>query len=153
MVKKGDLHRKYAVHGDGVESLRIGFGELGMLPSRQEAALAIARDVAQANGAAAFRWYKPPATDELCCYWDDAAVNQMWISTSEVHVAAWTSRPDRPLTWQTEDRAYVGWLLPGAEARSGGGSVKALVAEVVCPSSFVLHPQGTECPMCDIVHD
>jgi len=144
--------RGYDVYGDDLDSIRSGFDELGMPTGRQTEAFAIVQQVLVANGASVLHWYKPPRTDELACYWDDSPVNMLWVTASEVHVAAGTPRPARALNWEKQDGAYVGWLLPGAEAGSGGGTKKTEVAEVPCPVSFILHPLGTECPHCEIVH-
>lgn len=48
----------------------------------------------------------------------------LWVTSAEVHVVSDEDRvalPDRPLTWQKENGAYVGWLLPGAVAGTGKG--------------------------------
>lgn len=153
MAGKSDRHTGYEVHGEGIESLREGFARLAMPANRHREALTIVREVSDANGASTLRWYMPPVTPEICGYWDDSEVNQLWITSAEVHIAATTARPKLPLTWSKQDGDYVGWLLPGAESGSGGGPQKAKVAETRCPTSFLLHPTGTACPDCDVVHD
>ena len=153
MASKGDRHIGYAVNGNGVGSLPDGFARLAMPAHRHREALAIVREVIKANGASVFRWYMPPATPEICCYWDDADINQLWITSSEVHVAEGTPRPDSRVTWRKQGGAYVGWLLPGAESGSGGGAPRAKVAETRCPDTFIFHPSGSPCPNCDVVHN
>jgi len=82
--------RSYDVFGADVESLREGFAHIHMPPERWDAAVGIVREVLVANDVSQFYWYKPPRTAQLCGYWDDAEVNMIWISPSEVHIQAQT---------------------------------------------------------------
>lgn len=74
------------------------------------------------------------------------------IAENEVHIAKVTPRPSRTLTWNKQVGEYVGWLLPGAESGSGGGSKHTTTPKVLCPDSFLWHPAGTMCEHCEIVH-
>lgn len=153
---KGDANKRYRVHGDGVESLWTGFEEIGMPEHRRSAALAMVREVVDANNVREFRWYKTEGKDELCCYWDDLALNVLWISANNVHFKADESlvrRSPRTTDWVEHDGSAVGWLLPGGERGAGGGRQRPKVAEVRCPETYMLHPAGTVCPDCDIEHD
>ena len=152
MSDKGDYHRTYEIHGDGLESIWRGFAELGMPQGRQAEAFAIVSEVVEANRAAGFRWYKTPGTNELACYWDGATVNMLWITAGEAHIAADTARPERALTWSKQDGAYVGWLLPGADGGTGGGPKKVEVAKVLCPVTYLWQPAGQPCLECEVVH-
>jgi hypothetical protein len=66
-VGKGDQHRRYAIHGDGIDSIRAGFDEIAMPSERRNEAVKIISEVLDANDVQEFRWYKTPGTDELCC--------------------------------------------------------------------------------------
>src|SRR5262245_20154657 len=111
---KGDTNLGYDVHGVGHESIAAGFRGLARPERRIPEAFKIVEEVLVANGVVDFRWYKPRATDELCCYWDDHDTNVLWITASAVFVVndvARVARPTRPTTWQKEAGTYVGWLL------------------------------------------
>jgi len=154
---KGDLNERYKVHGNDLDSLRQGFREIGMPENRYREALAIVREITEANDVREFRWYKTEGKDELCCYWDKQTVNVLWITPSNVHMRAETSlvqRPQRATTWRGErdEPDEVGWLLPGADRGPGGGPQRPKAAEVLCPETFVWQPAGTVCPVCDVVH-
>lgn len=153
MTGKGERHKSYALHGDGLESIHAGFDDIGMPGERRGEAMKIISEVLDANGVQDFRWYKPPATDELACYWDSAAINMLWVTAGEVHVDVTTSRPPRPLTWQKQDGKYVGWLLPGAVPGAGGAAKQPTTPTVLCPETFIHNPAGTICPTCDIIHE
>lgn len=156
MPGKRTQNWSYAVHGEGISSLTPGFDEIGMPAHRRTAAVEIIREVLTANGASDFYWYKPPATEELCCYWDDATRNLMWINAGELHVISEPSivaLPARPVTYRKQDGDLVGWLLPGAEAGAGGGPRKPTVPTVLCPDQFIEVPAAAECPYCEIRHD
>lgn len=156
MVGKGDANQSYRVHGDDVDSLWTGFDEIAMPEHRRDEALAIVREVVEVNDAQDFRWYKTEGKDELCCYWDDLAVNVLWITANNVHIKADVSlvrRPLRTTDWSEHDGSGVGWLLPGADRGTGGGRQRPKVVEVRCPVTYLLHPAGTVCPDCDITHD
>lgn len=152
MSGKGDKYLDYEVHGEGIDSIRSGFDELGMPPERRDEAFQIVREVLSANQVQTFRWYKTPGTNELACYWDDAPVNMLWVTVGEVHIDVSTPRPARSITWQKQGGQYVGWLLPGADAGTGGGTKKTEVATVLCPETFIRNPVGTVCPTCEVVH-
>lgn len=152
MTPKGNKYLDYEIHGEGLDSIRAGFGELGMPLERRDVALRIIREVLDANGVQVFRWYKTPGTNELCCYWDDADVNMLWVTPGDVHIEASTPRPARPPNWQKQDGKYIGWLLPGANAGTGGGQWHVEVATVLCPETFLYIPAGSECPNCEFIH-
>jgi hypothetical protein len=153
---KGDANKRYRVHGDGVDSLRAGFHEIGMPENRRGEARAIVREVVEANDVREFRWYKTEGKDELCCYWDDHAANVLWITPNNVHIKADTSlvrRPQRTATWREDrDGGGVGWLLPGADRGAGGGRLRPKAADVRCPVTYIWQPAGTVCSSCDVVH-
>jgi hypothetical protein len=149
---KGDAYRRYPIHGNTVESLTEGFDALCMPESRRSQAMQIVREVLKANGVSVFRWYKTERTNELACYWDDADVNKLWITPTEVHVECRTPRPERALTWDKEGGKYVGWLLPGAERGTGGGARTVEMPTVLCPETFLRQPAGSICPTCEVSH-
>ena len=151
---KDDTYRSYEVHGDSVESLRNGFEAIGMPAHRQAEAQAIVREVLQANQVVNFRWYVPPATREVCCYWDTQKKNVLWVNAATVSILAEEEidRPTRALTWSKQDGLIVGWLLPGAESGRGGGPRQSPIAEVTCPVTFIRQPAGRPCPDCEVVH-
>jgi hypothetical protein len=149
---KGEHHKTYAIHGDGIDSIRAGFDKLAMSAERRNEAIKIIREVLDANHVRVFRWYKTPGTNELSCYWDDADVNMLWVTPGDVHIEASTSRPARSPNWQKQNGKYIGWLLPGANAGTGGGVKEAEVATVLCPETFLHIPVGSVCPTCEIVH-
>ncbi len=149
-------NQKYKVHGEGVSSLVQGFDEIGMPEYRRSAALVLLGEVLAANDVTDFYWYMPPATEELCCYWDAAEQNQLWINAGELHVMKdekAVRRPARPLTYSKQDGDYVGWLLPGGQGGTGGGPQKPKIASVLCPKTFLYVPAGVPCDECDIVHE
>jgi hypothetical protein len=154
VAAKGDKHRSYRIHGDGIDSLVVGFNEINMPDSRRAEALTIVREVLEANHAGLLRWYKTEHTDELACYWDDSEVNTLWINPGELHVARGTPLPERNLTWQNGDGTYLGWLLPEGVTGggSGGGDRRHQVKYVVCPRSFQQVPAESLCPDCEVVH-
>jgi len=152
MPPKGATHREYDVHGDDVESLRAGFAQIQMPTERWNAALEIVREVLVANDVAQFCWYKPPTTAQLCGYWDEAEVNMIWISPSEVHINALTPRPQRAPNLHRADGAEVGWLLPGATPGSGGGAHKSKTSAPLCPVWNIEVPVGSECMFCGVEH-
>lgn len=117
MTGKGDAYKAYEVHGDSVETIRHGFEAIGMPTHRQAEAQAIVRDVLGANDVTDFRWYLPPTTPEVCCYWDGQEKNVLWVNSASVSILADDdiAQPARPLTWSKQEGAIVGWLLPAAE--------------------------------------
>lgn len=152
MASKGDIHRQYQVHGDGVETLHRGLSAIGMPEMRRRAALSWVNEVAAVNGAQVFRWYKTDGKDELCCWWDELAFNAMWVWTNHVHVKTGAvTLPDRPTDWVGDD-GNVGWLLPGALAGNGGSPRESHVPTTICPVEFITQPVGSECPYCEVVH-
>lgn len=152
MSPKKDAYLEYDVHGEGVTSLRDGFAQIQMPPERWDEAIEIVTEVLNANGVSQFYWYKPPATNELCGYWDDADVNMIWVSPSDVHVHARTPRPPRATTMQRDEGNLIGWLLPGANSGAGGGPRRAKASKVTCPDTNLDIPAGSECPYCGIEH-
>lgn len=51
------------------------------------------------------------------CDWGDQPTNVLWVTSGEVRTPAdrrRVTRPARPVNWEKENGAYVGWLLPGA---------------------------------------
>lgn len=155
LMRKGDTNLRYEVHGVGLDSIRDGFRELTMPDHRRGEAFRIVAEILDVNNVVDFRWYKPPGTDELSCYWDGLEANALWITASDVHVVndiGRVVRPARPTTWQKKGGAYVGWLLPGAEPGAGGGKRKGDVARVMCPVSFIYVPAGSICSDCEVVH-
>ncbi len=56
MAAKGNAHKRYKVHGDGMETLPRGLDELGMPANRRFHALMIVREVTDANNVVDFRW-------------------------------------------------------------------------------------------------
>lgn len=156
MPGKRDQNRNYKVHGTGVSSLYAGFDEIGMPPYRRSTAISFVTEVLEANGARDFYWYVPPSTPEICCYWDDAEQNQLWINPGQLHISSdetRTKRPARPLTFSKQDGQYVGWFLPGGQSGTGGGPAPTQVATVVCPVTFLHVPAGVPCSDCEIIHD
>jgi hypothetical protein len=152
MPPKGDAHRSYLVHGDGLDSISTGLIAIRMPEHRRHVALALTREVARVNHARHFRWYKTPGKDELCCWWDEHEANVLWVWQGNVHVKPGAvTAPTRPTDWIGHD-GHVGWLLPGAQRGSGGGPRRAEPGQVVCPVTFIAHPVGTECPDCEVVH-
>jgi hypothetical protein len=149
-VGKRGKNLTYEVHGDGVASLERGFDELRMPANRRREAIAIVGEVLAANDGGDFAWYKA-RKDELCCYWGDPDRNLLWITAGAVHMLPTLPRPDRPLTYSKED-GNVGWLLPGAEKGTGGGSKQREVATVLCPESGIRQPAGQLCAECEIIH-
>jgi len=117
-LSKADRYLAYGCHGEGLGSLSVGFDYIKMPDERREEALNIISDVMRANDAHEFRWYKTDRMRELSCYWDEAEINMMWIGPGQVHIAASTPRPSRPVTWINAGGTAVGWLLPGAVTRS-----------------------------------
>lgn len=154
MVGKRAGNERYDIHGSDVESLRQGFTELGVPEHRRATALELVREVLEANGARDFYWYKPPATAELCGYWDDADQNLVWVTTAAVAVinGPIIALPPRPLTYKKAEGDYVGWVLPGADPGTGGGRRSPEVPTVRCPQTFLRQPVGSLCPECDVVH-
>lgn len=155
MAGKRESIQQYEMHGHEVASLGRGFDELGMPTYRRATAIEIVHEVLEANKASDFYWYKPPATDELCCYWDDAELNLMWINSGELHVRndpASVVMPPRPITYTRTDNELVGWLLPGGEAGTGGNSGKPKARSVLCPVTFIRRPVGELCPDCEVEH-
>lgn len=154
MTPKGTANEAYEVHGNSVEVIRQGLEAIGMPAHRQAAAQAIVREVLEANQAVDFRWYVPPGTPEVCCYWDGHEANVLWITSATVYVPVdkGIGRPARALTWRKQGGTHVGWLLPGAEAGRGGGPRQSPVAEVTCPVTFLRQPAGQPCPECEVVH-
>jgi hypothetical protein len=150
---KGDAYTCYSVHGDSIDSLAEGFIALGMPASRRSAASQIVREVLKVNNVTVFRWYKTEGTNELSCYWDDAKVNMLWVTSTDVHIERDTRRPERAHDWDKQDGKYIGWLLPGAERGTGGGRRASEVATVLCPESFIRQPLGSTCPTCDAIHE
>lgn len=49
MNGKGHVNKRYRVHGDGVDSLWTGFDKIAMPEHRRGEALAIVREVVEAN--------------------------------------------------------------------------------------------------------
>ncbi len=154
MTPKGDAYRSYEVHGDSVETIRQGFEAIGMLGHRQAEAEANVREVVTANEVVDFRWYLPPGTPEVCCYWDEQEKNVLWVNSATVSILAEEEivRPARSLTWSKQRGAIVGWLLPGAESGRGGGPRQSPVADVACPVTFIRQPAGQPCPECEVIH-
>ncbi len=152
MRGKGSTYRNYPIHGDSLASIREGFAELAMPRERWDEAYKLLSEVLETNQVSVFRWYKTAGTNELSCYWDDASVNMVWVTAGDVHIAADTPRPSRPTTWQKAGGSYVGWLLPGAHAGTGGGLREPEIAGVLCPETFVRNPLGTLCPTCEVIH-
>lgn len=154
MPGKGDTYRSYEVHGDSVDGLRDGLLAIGMPTHRHVEALAIVAEVVQANDVVDFRWYIPPVTQEVCCYWDAHERNVLWINQATVSIRAdgGIARPTRALTWNKQEGQIIGWLLPGAESGRGGGRRQSPIAEVRCPVTSIRQPAGRVCPECDVVH-
>jgi hypothetical protein len=150
---KGEHHRTYALHGDGIDSIHAGFDELAMPFERRNEAVEIISEVLAANHAQVFRWYKPPGTNELSCYWDDADVNMLWVTPAAVHIDASTPRPARAPTLTKQDGKYIGWLLPGAIVGTGGAVKNPVTAQALCPETFIRQPAGSICPACEISHE
>lgn len=153
-MASGDRYLSHDVHGSGVGTLPEGFAHLAMAPARQRAAQQIVSELLELNNAKRFVWYIPPATPEVCSYWDDAPTNLLWITNVGLHVKrGGPVKPlSRPITYQKQDGDYIGWLLPGAEAGLGGGTRQAEVSTVLCPVTSLRQPAGSICPDCDVVH-
>lgn len=154
MPPKGAVNETYEVHGNSIETIRRGFEAIAMPGHRHAEAGMIVHEVLEANKVVDFRWYVPPGTPEVCCYWDDQETNVLWITSANVAIPAdkGIARPRRALTWSKLDGAIVGWLLPGSESGRGGGLRKAEVPEVTCPVTFIRQPAGQPCPECEVVH-
>jgi hypothetical protein len=145
----------YAVHGEDVASLVRGFNEIGMPEQRMAAALEIVREVTAVNAVSDFYWYCTPSTSEICCYWNDAEQNQMWINTTGVVLredGSLAKLPERARDYFLRADRLAGWLLPGAEMGSGGGPPKRDIPPVNCPVTFFPMPAGSLCPDCEVVH-
>ena len=152
MAPKADKHLQYAVHGDGLGSLRGGLIAIRMPEMRRAAAIEIVRHVTESNNARAFRWYKTDGKDELCCWWDNHESNVMWIWQNHVHLKTEAvSLPPRPTTWVGED-GHVGWLLPGGLSGTGGHIRESRPPTTICPVTFIQQPAGSECPNCEVPH-
>ena len=155
MAGKRSKNQSYDVHGEGVASLVRGFNEIGMPEHRRVVALEIVREVLAVNAAADFYWYCTHSDSEICCYWDDADQNQMWINTTGVLLLddeSLAKRPERTRTYFMGEGRLSGWLLPGAEMGSGGGTQTREIPTVTCPETFLLLPVGSICPDCEVVH-
>lgn len=154
MVASGDRYQIYDVHGRGVDTVPTGCAALAMSDTRQRAVVEIVSELLVLNDAERFVWYLPPATPELSCYWGGAATNLLWITTGAVHIKrnGPVIQRLRPFNYQKADGDHVGWLLPGAEAGTGGGPKRREVATVLCPASSLQQPAGQLCPDCEIVH-
>lgn len=154
VAPRADRYLNYKIHGEGISSLPAGLSHLVMVTARQQAAQSLAAEVLACNDGDDFVWYKTKSTPELACYWDGAPTNLLWITNSEVHVKA--DGPvvllNRPTTWSKQEGEYVGWLLPGAEAGSGGGPKRTELPEVLCPATSLRQRAGIICPDCEIVH-
>lgn len=147
----GDRHEFEGDFGN----LRQGFESIDMPRERWTTALEIVEEVLEANAAVDFRWYKPRRTGELACTWAGVDQNALWIGPNNVHVApAITSLvlPARPRSYSKEN-GVVGWLLPGGTSGTGGGPRRHPQTKwIACPVSHELHPAGSECPDCMVVH-
>lgn len=154
MAARGDRYLTYEMHGSGVDSLPAGLAHLAMTTTRQRAAQDLVAEILALNGGDQFVWYIPPATPELSCYWGGAPTNLLWITNVGVHIK--TDGPvvplPRPTTYEKQGGDYVGWLLPGAEAGTGGGPKRPEVAWVLCPATSLRQPVGQVCSDCEIVH-
>lgn len=125
------------------------------MPAHRHAeAQSILREVIDANNVVKFRWYKPPSTPEVCCYWDDHETNVLWVHAGSISFPAdkEIARPARAPTLSKDGGSILGWSLPGSESGRGGGRHKPTVAEVQCPVAFLLQPAGQSCPECEVVH-
>jgi hypothetical protein len=151
VAEKWERYRSREKHGEGLRSLTNAFAELNMPVHRRPAALEIVSEVLAANSAQDFYWYVPRVTREVCCYWDGAKRNLLWISPTAVWGRPALSRPERALTYSKEDGG-VGWLLPGAESGTGSGRPKKAVSSVLCPETGIRRPAGSTCPDCEVVH-
>jgi hypothetical protein len=141
---KRSKNQSYDVHGEGAASLVRGFDEVGMLEHRRAAALDIVREVVAVNAATDFYWYCTPSDSEICCYWDDADQNQMWINPTGVVLRedeSLAKLPERPRDYFLGADRLAGWLLPGAEMGSGGGPQRREIPTV-----------GSICPDCEVMH-
>lgn len=152
MEPKANKNIDYEFHGNDVDSMRVGFEQIGMPNFRWEEAGVIVKEVLEANAVRSFYWYKVANTDELACYWNDATKNLLWVQRHEVHVLKEVVLPARPIDYVKSDGELVGWLLPGGSTGTGGGPVKAGVAEVLCPATFLWIPKGVECEHCGVIH-
>jgi hypothetical protein len=154
MAGSGDRYLSYDVHGSGVESLAEGLANLAMAPARQRAAKEIVGELLTLNSAERFVWYLPPATPEVCAYWNDAPTNLLWITNVGVHLKrdGPVTPLARPITYEKQDGDYIGWLLPGAEAGTGGGARPSEITTVLCPVTSLRQPAGSLCPDCEIIH-
>lgn len=155
MAPKGDKHLGYPVHGTGLASIREGFVAINMPEHRRDDAYKLVGEVLAANHATTLRWYLVDSTQELCCWWDDHERNVMWVRSHEVHIDAdetLVTRPPRSTTYHRSDGDYVGWLLPGGEMGTGGGSPTSQTAFVLCRREHMQVPAGSVCPWCEVVH-
>jgi len=121
MEPKSNKNTDYSFHGNDVDSMKVGFEQIGMPHHRWDEAISIVNEVREANGVRSFRWYKVENTDELACYWDDATKNLLWVQRHEVHVLKEVSLPARPVDYTRDDGELIGWLLPGGSTGTGGG--------------------------------
>jgi hypothetical protein len=152
MAPKGDRHQSYDVHGEGLDTLPEGLSAIGMPELRRAEALRLVRQVATANNARVFRWYKTAGKDELCCWWDELEFNVTWVWPNRVNIKTGAvTLPDRPIDWVGAD-GNVGWLLPGAVAGTGGGPRHTSTPTTICPATYIAQPVGSECPDCEVVH-
>jgi hypothetical protein len=152
---KRSRNQDYEVHGEDVASLLRGFSEIGMPEHRRALALEIVRDVLAVNAAVDFYWYCTLSDSEICCYWDDASQNQMWINATGVLLLddeSLAKRPERTRTYFMRGSMYSGWLLPGAEMGSGSGTRTREIPTVNCPETFLPLPAGSICPHCEVKH-
>ena len=108
---KGDANRRYAVHGDGLASIRDGFNELAMPEHRRAEAFSIVSEVLAANRVVDFRWYRTEVTNELACYWDDQPTNVLWVTP-------------RPVNWGGGGRSVRGLATPWGRAWHGRRSTR-----------------------------
>lgn len=153
-MASGDRYLSYDVHGSGIGTLPEGFAHLAMAPARQRAAQQIVAELLKLNKAKRFVWYVPPATPEVCSYWDEAPTNLLWIHSAAVVIKrdGPVTPLERPTNYRKQDGDYVGWLLPGAEAGVGGGRTRPEIDTVLCPITSLCQPAGSICPDCEIVH-
>lgn len=155
MAGRRSGNQTYDVHGEGVASLVRGFDELGMPEHRRAAALEVVREVVAVNAVTDFYWYCIRSGSEICCYWDDADQNQMWINTTGIVLRedqSLAKLPERTRDYVLDEGRLAGWLLPGAETGTGGGPQTRAIPTVNCPETFLPVPVGSKCPDCDVVH-
>jgi hypothetical protein len=98
----------------GLSSLTAGFDMIGMPAPNQQATIEIVQEVLAANGRTEdeFSWYLQGKKKELCCTWDGAGRNLLWINRGELHVLndrAMVKRPNRSVTFRPEHQRVVGW--------------------------------------------